>query len=153
MGQIYQRAKNVCIWLGETDKGSQLVMNFLRSLDAICNGQASRVISKLRHRIVRDQGDFSTIITTEPVLRILSLYQCWFKSLKSERLLGALEALCQRTYWSRTWIIQEVCLAKDIVVRCGEFEVSWVLFTLAARNKEFNVLYRLLDISGGHDAR
>jgi hypothetical protein len=33
--------------------------------------------------------------------------------------------LCERTYWTRIWIVQEVMLAREITVLCGDHEVCW----------------------------
>lgn len=30
-----------------------------------------------------------------------------------------------RDYWGRTWIIQEIVLAKDLIVHCGDKSISW----------------------------
>jgi hypothetical protein len=37
----------------------------------------------------------------------------------------ALVKLLQRSYWSRTWMFQEVVLAADAMVHCGSHEVPW----------------------------
>lgn len=40
----------------------------------------------------------------------------------------SLEALCRlfyRPYWKRLWIIQELTLAKEIMVQCGEYNFEW----------------------------
>ena len=36
--------------------------------------------------------------------------------------------LRSRAYWTRTWIVQEVILAKDLHLYCGNQHVSWDLF-------------------------
>ncbi|KAK3902135.1 heterokaryon incompatibility protein-domain-containing protein [Staphylotrichum tortipilum] len=38
---------------------------------------------------------------------------------------GAVGNLCRRSYWGRVWIVQEICLAKRLVVVCGERMVPW----------------------------
>ena len=40
----------------------------------------------------------------------------------------ALKALCNRDYWQRMWILQEVSLAKSLTVYCGEDRVDWRAF-------------------------
>ncbi|RYP87396.1 hypothetical protein DL769_000492 [Monosporascus sp. CRB-8-3] len=37
----------------------------------------------------------------------------------------AIRSLLRRRYFSRVWVLQEVYLARDKVILCGEFEVSW----------------------------
>ncbi|SPO07052.1 uncharacterized protein DNG_09746 [Cephalotrichum gorgonifer] len=43
-------------------------------------------------------------------------------------LLAGIADLLQRDYWNRIWIIQEVALAKEALVMCGERAVSLTLF-------------------------
>lgn len=38
---------------------------------------------------------------------------------------NAVLAVCERPYWSRVWIIQEIMMAKDITVFCGEKSIEW----------------------------
>jgi hypothetical protein len=33
--------------------------------------------------------------------------------------------LCKRPYWTRLWIIQELVLAREIIIQCGYFQLSW----------------------------
>lgn len=40
----------------------------------------------------------------------------------------AIMELCYRRYWSRIWIIQEIVLAKDITVLCGNRSSCWLRF-------------------------
>ncbi|CZR70285.1 uncharacterized protein PAC_20187 [Phialocephala subalpina] len=43
----------------------------------------------------------------------------------------AFEKVCQREYWSRLWIIQEVVLARKIMIQCGGFTLIWEIFSQA----------------------
>lgn len=43
----------------------------------------------------------------------------------------AVARLCEREYWDRLWIIQEVVLAAQIDVHCGERMLPWELFSHA----------------------
>jgi hypothetical protein len=49
--------------------------------------------------------------------------------------LTAVEMLCNLRYWERTWILQEVLLAKELEIICGGYSVSWSAF--AALTEEF----------------
>lgn len=40
---------------------------------------------------------------------------------------GPLIALCNRPYWSRLWIIQEILLAEQVLICCGSMACSWAL--------------------------
>jgi hypothetical protein len=39
-----------------------------------------------------------------------------------------IEALLQRPWFSRVWVLQEVAFAKEVVVLCGDKEVGWESF-------------------------
>lgn len=41
---------------------------------------------------------------------------------------AALEAIYQRSYWTRLWIIQELLLAKSLIFFCGPKLTSWSVF-------------------------
>jgi len=40
----------------------------------------------------------------------------------------AISRLLYRTYWSRIWIVQELILAQEIILHCGEDEMNWCCF-------------------------
>jgi hypothetical protein len=41
------------------------------------------------------------------------------------RFLNSLQGWVSRDYWSRTWIVQEFLLARDIILACGKRHVDW----------------------------
>ncbi|KAK5763029.1 hypothetical protein LTS12_006813 [Elasticomyces elasticus] len=41
----------------------------------------------------------------------------------------AVARLCNRVYWTRLWVFQEIMLAKDVVLLCGDKSVSWEHFS------------------------
>ncbi|KAK4238448.1 heterokaryon incompatibility protein-domain-containing protein [Achaetomium macrosporum] len=41
----------------------------------------------------------------------------------------AVSKLCQRPYWRRVWIVQEICLARRLVVKCGASQIPWKLIS------------------------
>jgi hypothetical protein len=45
-----------------------------------------------------------------------------------QELADALEYLLLRPYWSRIWIIQEVVVATDLILMCGELFIEWPMF-------------------------
>lgn len=46
----------------------------------------------------------------------------------------ALARLFERPYFRRTWVIQEVVVASDIIIRCGSFTFSWESVEYIARS-------------------
>lgn len=48
---------------------------------------------------------------------------------KNARLRRALEALLERDYWSRAWVVQEIFKAREITLLCGQKSASWTSAT------------------------
>lgn len=48
--------------------------------------------------------------------------------------------LGRREYFSRTWIVQEVLLAQDIIIFCGDSQLSWDDFAKLFSQIEKSVL-------------
>lgn len=57
---------------------------------------------------------------------VLWTHSTWVPWSQRER--TALKALCNREYWQRMWILQEVALARSITVHCGFHSVLWEAF-------------------------
>jgi hypothetical protein len=51
--------------------------------------------------------------------------------------LNAFFALCERGYWSRLWVVQEIVLARELMVRCGPDEATWTAFSRALQGYEY----------------
>jgi hypothetical protein len=50
----------------------------------------------------------------------------------------AILSLCKRKYWRRMWIIQELFLAKRVVIHCGTHDLDWqVLVNFLAQLQDF----------------
>jgi hypothetical protein len=55
----------------------------------------------------------------------------------------ALGALFARSWWTRVWVIQEILLSKEIIVKCGDKEVDFERFTdLSRKEAELRTYYR-----------
>jgi hypothetical protein len=48
-----------------------------------------------------------------------------FRTIWPDRVGDAICDLCERPYWRRMWIVQEVCHAEDITVWCGSHSFAW----------------------------
>lgn len=59
----------------------------------------------------------------------------------------ALVDLMTRSYFSRTWIVQEIILSSDAVVVCGQHKISWKIFVHASQAfmSGINYLASLMD--------
>jgi hypothetical protein len=104
MGRIYAQAERVLACLGEADYHSDLAMETLREFDDTKSAE-------------------DTSSTTD-----------WSVDSENRRdRLTEVRMLCQRDYWHRTWIIQEVLLANELEIICGGYSVSWRAFAALAR--------------------
>lgn len=105
MGDIYQNATRVIVWLGRErlDKtgldDALIAISFLedtkrRSLAELIPGNESKRQSQLQQK-------------------------------GYDRAWQAVLNLCQSHYWTGLWIIQEVVLATNIIVHCGQLKFTW----------------------------
>lgn len=46
----------------------------------------------------------------------------------------AIAQICERRYWSRLWVIQEIVLARKVNILCGEQQVRWLDFQIFMYN-------------------
>jgi hypothetical protein len=114
MDRIYEGATQVTVWLGEPDSGSQSAMTALQNTNINFANEFRMWRLERNHGIDRYFGHG---ISAE-------------RSGESDSRVGAFEAgliaqLLDRPYWGRVWIIQEVILARKLVITCGDDVVPW----------------------------
>lgn len=109
IGDIFRQARRVLIWVGQhADESESLFQQWLcpprtcpvipsKFKDSKVNSKLWRVANKMVH------------ITPEQQYH---RFEVWL-------------AFLRRPYWQRLWIIQEVILAKGLVVHCGDMRASW----------------------------
>lgn len=78
---------------------------------------------------------------TQALFNLIKNPQQWEKLQELSLLEKYLDELCQRKYWTRLWIIQEVILASNIAIQCGAdscqwFQLRWCLNKLGMRCDE-----------------
>ena len=104
MSEIYIRAKRVLVWLGEHEQNSELVFatHFEDTVWKIPNG------------VKMIPGVALLAIPAEIAGRVRRATQ----SSRADRV-AAWTALLSRSYWNRTWIVQEFLLGRSVVFFCG----------------------------------
>jgi hypothetical protein len=102
MRRIYERAQRVVIWLGIGGDNSTLAFDFMRFISSDRKKRAMR---------------------SEKLKRKPS-----YSGFREE--LEAVKKLCQRPYWERLWIIQEVVASKEAELYCGRDRTSWEEFSV-----------------------
>lgn len=99
MGQIYQKAVSVFVWIGLPHTWDP--------------GPAFEFIQRATWALhVRND------------LPEASMRNWMFCGLTYEGLLQMILQMCRCRYWSRRWIVQEILLAGEVTIICGEYNLS-----------------------------
>lgn len=110
MRHIYNRAKRVIVWTGDEDEDTKPAFDIIRKL------ATARSIS--RELTLRPEELVADLVLDLPS----------FKSSEWRSLLN----FFLRPVFGRIWVIQEIVLARDVVVRCGDDDITWSEFSSAA---------------------
>ena len=108
MDQIYGRASQVVVWLGEGWQGSDIAMGFLRSLGA---DKTLHLNPELKPSISIDGLNLDSIELRGNLIRLFDL-----------------------PWWKRTWTVQEFVLAKKLVFQCSGSLVTQEAMYMAREN-------------------
>lgn len=126
MGRIYSKAAIVVIWLGEEEPSDKMAFEFvpilLSYLPSVSDGHGV-----MRRGLVARQA---IPIVGSPG---------WI----------ALSRVFSRPYFRRSWIIQEVALARHAVVHCGPHVMDWDLLAAAS---SYQMGQLASDAENAHDA-
>lgn len=57
-------------------------------------------------------------------------------------------ALEQSQFWWRAWIVQELILARDLVIQCSIVVLPWTLLSEALLQSEFNTYHQVSNVDG-----
>ena len=113
MGDIYAKAFRVLIWLGEAEADTGLAFSYLHRWSDV----GREIIGKGEKNIM---------------LRPSELFQQLDPMLFDRSVCKAFRHLFKRPWWQRIWVIQEVLLAKDARLLCGEQQCAWVTYLMAS---------------------
>ncbi|OAG09459.1 uncharacterized protein CC84DRAFT_1082351 [Paraphaeosphaeria sporulosa] len=115
MRSIYPSATRVIVWLGPADpEHTETALGFIEIIGAAC------MIQQNARNVMSSDEETS------------GLFDLIVKSF-TPAIVAGMEELFKRPWFSRIWCVQEICLARDALVLCGEYEVSWESFGLAVR--------------------
>jgi hypothetical protein len=104
MATIYHSAATVIVWLGKEDEHTKGAFALLHSLGQHPNETLKRITP-------RNLRSGRTLQLIAPCSNIDS----W----------ESLVRLFQRRYFTRVWIIQEITLAREVLVHCGQHIIDW----------------------------
>ncbi len=99
-GKIYSNAQTVLVWLGEQHNDSNLVIDFISEVSSLSSQQNPS--DPFSPYIYRGDGKYQV--------------SAW----------KAIDYLFRRSYWERTWIIQEIRLAHNVHIYCGYHAFDWL---------------------------
>jgi hypothetical protein len=131
MGEYYGKAAEVLIWLGPSGDGSDLAMDVLKWIGfpqqrellqhSLCGPYGSLEPSQLASMFsaLRDGVHITNITMDTTRLGIPRV---------GHALWSALPALYQREWFSRVWTFQEIMLATNATVLCGDRAIPWTAF-------------------------
>ena len=113
MGSIFSSAECVIAWLGTEHDESARAMRLLQTLSNKTTSTELAMQSNSATESLQEQADHNS----QP--RPYMGRSHGRLHLNTDEL-SALRSLCRREYWTRTWIIQEMVLARDVELRCGD---------------------------------
>lgn len=108
MSDIYRNAQRTVVWLGEAFVGNESAFKMLKR------------IHDLYDDMLRD-GSFSGVVWQEGGGAQLGDPA----TNPTEKELTALYTLLRRPWFYRMWVVQEISLAKEVVITCGDQEMDW----------------------------
>ena len=106
MGSIYRQARRVLVWLGEETATSSMAIAFLERLNTECT--------------LFELGDsLSSVALEQPwsTIRKLEFSSSW----------ESLGEFFSRPWWKRLWVLQEVALAHEVTMQCGNLQFDFAL--------------------------
>jgi hypothetical protein len=132
MKEIYSRSQTTLIWLGPSDAGTEIAF---RKINQMAD-ELSKIRAAIRNELAGEFKDAHQAL--KRVFEAESIIQT--SGTEWEAVLD----LCQRHYWRRAWIVQEIILTPRKVVICGPFHISWLtVFTV------FPMVHHFLRTMGG----
>ena len=127
MRKIYSEAENVVIWLGKEGPDDEMAFRFVPVL-----------LSRLPPLSTSHGGVARRGLVSRELLPIAGS-PAWI----------ALSRIFSRPYFRRSWIIQEVALARHAVVHCGPHVIDWDLLAAAS---SYQMGQLPSDAENAHDA-
>lgn len=103
MASIFSNADHVVAWLGKDDGDANAVSTLIQNTTKSIREQSKSL------------GGIKNIPEVMPDDLVLYDYPTWTSLAKM---------LC-RPFFSRCWIVQEICLAKIIIALCGDIIIDW----------------------------
>lgn len=145
MGDIYSHAYSVYIWLGPHADGSKEALNVVSEIEQEAEPDPSipeYLIDIHLEEFAGKYDIFGGLISVPKPDQLTQLLLETYKKPGTELYWKAICAVTRRSYWTRAWIIQEVILARQLLIFCGDIALSGktyaTLGSLRAHSDEFS---------------
>jgi hypothetical protein len=112
MDQIYKSAIQTWACIGSAQAGCD------KALASLC--YPLNDLARMRNRPIVDSRSFEAGDLLENAL--------------TEEVCNALDDLSRSPYWTRTWIVQEISLAKDVILLYGSYGTHWSIIHVLFQN-------------------
>jgi len=100
MKDIFQQSERTVVWLGEESEDSESAVRLIKSLAVASRSHSTHKIGQ----IFKDLKSFPPLY--DPAWRALAI-------------------MLHRPWFHRAWIVQEVSVAKDVLIVCGRAVIPW----------------------------
>ncbi|KAF2117943.1 heterokaryon incompatibility protein-domain-containing protein [Lophiotrema nucula] len=142
MDAIFSQANTVLVWLGPEEDDSSRVLEYIRTMPSLDYEKDQGPPSSYARLLPKPEYQGIQFVIPKPDFTIDDLFQELF----DQQLDQAFLALFQRAYWTRMWIVQEVLLAKNLVILCGDQLCDWS--TMVSIASDLLYLGRFLGLDG-----
>jgi Heterokaryon incompatibility protein (HET) len=120
MGLIYGKSERTIVWPGEEDQSMQLASEVIRSISSP-GTDSKQDVQTVRQLLEKSATSMS------------------------EKRQASLTALLNREWFTRSWVFQEAVLPRNLLIKCGTFEV-----TMENLTRSVNAVETVLDQDRGY---
>lgn len=126
MGEIYNTARDVCIWLGQGDSKTDALFVHLRALYDMRGDSYSDDRHELCIEFINGFGRYLPMKISLTVANLDVDAQC--ETDNGRAVQDTIEALISHTWYERMWTLQELLLAENATILCGKQTMPWDIF-------------------------
>ncbi|KAG4412819.1 hypothetical protein IFR04_014054 [Cadophora malorum] len=120
MSYIYKRASKVVSWTGPATSGSDVAMTLIGELSQIFDERTSSM-----DKATAERDNLKTYHHAMNEAKATAQAQVDTSLSDNMEAWVALSNFLDRPYWKRAWIIQEIAVARYIIIQCGHMTVFW----------------------------
>ena len=127
MGQLYRKAEQVIVWLGERDETTTLALETMKTIFKSCCTELYGPAT-VEDCVMKLSNDADWYALREKTMK--TAVPNWPED--PETCAKALQQFFKRPWFSRIWVIQEVRDSQNIVVQIAETTLAWSIITVTA---------------------